>query len=175
MRAISGYGEFRQLPKDAVSVLIRGYNGEIQQILKLEGLSEVPPTLEKSGFERAPLTDEARALKKQVEEKKKAVGYQATDPATQLKSAMDAVHTRLQNEIIDLDKQILSREKIIKNRIPLEYDAEANRLKAIRDEKKKLFDEIFPKAPMTEAQRLQLWAKRDSHSQSGTGRDAAHG
>jgi hypothetical protein len=156
MDAFSGYGEYRLLPKDAVSVILRDLKGQSQQIAKLEDMAagQAP---KKTGVERRTPSDIERQQIKQVEEAKRRGGYSVTDPATQLRTAMDAVKTRLQNEIADLETQIQTRQKIVKDRTKLQYDAEANRLKARRDELKAQFDEIFPQAPMTEAERLQRW------------------
>ena len=40
MDAISGYGDFKQLSKDAISVQLRGMKGEMQQLAKLEDMAK---------------------------------------------------------------------------------------------------------------------------------------
>ena len=82
MQAMSGYGEFRELPMDEVSVKVRGIKGEIQQLLKLEDMQggQAP---QKTGVERREPTDEERQLIKKVNEAKKRGGYVVTDPARQ--------------------------------------------------------------------------------------------
>jgi hypothetical protein len=147
------------LPKDAISTLLRGYKGEMQQIAKLEDMARGKAPV-KTGIERRTPTEEERILIKQVNEAKKRGGFKITDPATQLRTALQAVKTRLGNQINDLERQISTREKIIKNKEQLQYDEEANKLKARRDELKQQYDEIFPPEPMTEAQRLAAWKTR---------------
>jgi hypothetical protein len=156
---MAGYGDYKPFPKDAVTVLVAGYRGELREIAKLEHLAEGIAPL-RSGKGRAIPTAEERAFQKQVAEAKKKGGYTITNPELQLKTAMDAVQRRLANQIADLEKQIATREKIVKDPTRLEYDAEANKLKARRDELKKQFDEVFPKQPMTEIERLKLWKDR---------------
>lgn len=156
MDAISGYGDYRQISKEEISVVLRDLKGQMQQVGKLQDMAggRAPS---KTGFERRTPSDEERQLIQQVEEAKKRGGYTVTNPEAQLKTAMDALHTRLRNQITDLETQISNREKIVKKRTRLQYDEEANRLKARRDELKKVFDEVFPKEPMTEAERLDRW------------------
>ena len=156
MDAISGYGQYKQLAKDEISVVLRDLKGQMQQVGKLEDMAggQAP---QKTGIERRKPSQEERGLIKQVEEAKRKGGYDVTDPEKQLKSALDAVKTRLTNEIEDLEKQIATREKIVKNKTALQYDDAANQLKARRDELKRQFDEVFPKEPITDAQRLERW------------------
>jgi hypothetical protein len=147
------------LPKDAVSVILRDLKGQSQQIAKLEDMASGRAP-QKTGIEHRTPSDIERGQIKQVEEAKRRGGYAITDQDTQLRTAMDAVKTRLQNQITDLETQIQTRQKIVKDRTRLQYDDEANSLKARRDELKAQFDEIFPKEPITEAERLQLWKDR---------------
>ena len=142
MDAISGYGKYKQLSKDEILVQLRDLKGQMQQISKLEDLQNRQPPL-KTGVERRIPSDEERRLIKLVEEAKRKYGIQTVDPATQLKSSLDAIKTRLTNQITDLESQIASREKIIKNRTKIAYDAEALSLKAKRDSLKKQYDLIF--------------------------------
>lgn len=159
MDAISGYGDFRQLSKDEISVKLRDLKGQMQQIGKLEDMAAGNAPA-KTGMERRSPTDEERRLIQQVEAKKKEGGYSVTDPETQLKTALAAAKTRLQNQIADLETQIAKKEKIVKTPSVLRYDAEANKLKARRDELKKQFDEVFGKTGLTDEQRLKAWKTR---------------
>lgn len=159
MDAMSGYGRFKPLTKDSVSVILRDLSGQAQQIAKLEDMAKgIAPS--KTGIERRTATDAERLLLKQVAEAKKRGGYTVTDPESQLRSAMQTVHTRLQNQITDLEIQIAKREKIIKNPTKIAYDQKANELKSRRDELLEQFNEIFPKTPITEAERLAKWKQR---------------
>jgi hypothetical protein len=154
MDAISGYGDFRELSKDAVSTQLRELKGEMQQVGKLEDMQEgLPP--KKTGVERREVGDKERRLIKEVNEMKKRLNFSTTDPATQLKSALDSIKTRLNNQISDLAVQIARREKIVKEKSPSPSDPEVEQLRAKRDALKAEFDDIFPAdKSLTEEQRL---------------------
>jgi len=158
MDAISGYGKFKPLSKDEVLVKLRDLKGQMQQVAKLQDMQAGRAPL-KTGIERRTPTDEERRLIKQVEEMKKELGIKAIDPEKQLKSALDAVKTRLSNQIKDLEYQIETRQKIVKTKTGLTYDAEAKRLQKQRDDLKKQFDDIFGKTEITDDQRINMAIK----------------
>lgn len=155
MDAISGYGDFKELSKNDIDVQLRDLKGQYQQVAKLQDM-QAGKAPEKTGVERRTPSDAERALIKQVEEAKRRGGYTVTDPAKQLKTALEAVKTRLRNSITDLESQIASKTKIVKKKTDLKYDEEADALKARRDELKKEFDEIFGKRELTDEQRTQM-------------------
>jgi hypothetical protein len=155
MDAISGYGKFKPLSKDEVLVKLRGLKGQMQQVAKLEDMQRGMAPL-KTGIERRTPTDEERRLIKKVEEMKKELGIETVDPEKQLKSALDSVKTRLQNQIKDLEYQIETGQKILKKKTGLKYDVEAEKLRKRRDDLKKQFDELFGKTEMTEEQRIKV-------------------
>lgn len=163
MDAFSGYGDYKQLSKDAITVGLRDLKGQLQQVGKIEDmLAKQAP--EKSGVERRTPTDEERRLIKQVEELKRRGGYTVTVPTTQLRSALQTLKTRLSNEISDLDYQIKSKSKIVKTKTQVIPDAEATRLKAQRDALKEEFDKVFPKQGITDAQKIQAAIKATERS-----------
>jgi hypothetical protein len=155
MNAISGYGDFRQLSKDEVSVELRRMKGELQQVGKIEDMQKGQAPL-KTGVERRQPSQKERNLIKQVNEMKRKLGLTITDPAKQLQSALGAIKTRLKNQIDDLDLQIASGTKTVKTKTPVPLDKEATDLKARRDELKKQFDDIFGKPELTDEQRIKL-------------------
>ncbi|MCE5269263.1 MAG: hypothetical protein LLG00_15405, partial [Planctomycetaceae bacterium] len=162
MDAMSGYGEFKELPKDAISLKVRAIKGELQQLSKLEDMAKgKAPT--KTGIERRQPSDEERRLIAQVNEAKKKGGFTVTDPGKQLKTALDAAKTALKHRIADLEQEISTRTKIVKERTPLTPDAELAALKKHRDELRAIHDEIFPAKrslrKITDAQRLKLLDK----------------
>lgn len=142
MDAISGYGKYRLLTHDEVTDELRDVKGQLQQVSKLEDMASGKAPA-KTGAERRAPSDEERALIKQVEEAKKAGGYEVTDPEKQLRTALDSIKTRLANQITDLEKQIETRDRIVKTKRGAPTDAEVDRLKARRDELKRQFDEVF--------------------------------
>ena len=153
MDAISGYGDFRPLTQDAVKVKLRDLKGQMQQVAKLEDLQNKQP-LQKTGLERRAPSDEERRLIQQVKEAMRRFGVVVTDPARQLKSALDGVKTRLRNQIADFEHQIATREKIVKVKTPTATDPEAELLRARRDALKAQFDSIFTRPGLTDEQRV---------------------
>lgn len=154
MDAISGYGSHKPLDNDAIKVALRDLKGQMQQLAKLEDIQAREP-LKKTGVERRTPSDEERRLIKQVNEAKRRFGVVVTDPATQLKGALDAIKTRLRNQIADLEYQLKTQQKIVKTRTPAPFDPEIRQLEAQRDALKAQFEALFPKQPLTEAQRAQ--------------------
>jgi hypothetical protein len=105
-----------------------------------------------------------RELTKKLNALMKEAGMNVTDPAKQLKSSLDAIKTRLSNQIEDLDKAIATRTPMTSVKGSVPYDAEATALKAQRDEIKARYDEMFPAAPMTDEQRLEIAVKATQRS-----------
>jgi hypothetical protein len=158
MDAISGYGQFRPLSKDAIDVQLRDLKGQMQQIAKLEDMASGKAPA-KTGLERRSPSDEERHLQQQVEEAKRQGGYKITDPATQLKTALAAAKTRLENQIKDLETQIANRQKIVKTKTRLQLDEEGRNLQAQRDALKKQYEEVFGKSGLSDEQRLRNWKR----------------
>ena len=106
-------------------------------------------------MERRTPSDEERRLQQQVNEAKRQHGVVTTDPAKQLKSALDGIKTRLKHSISDLTYQIATRQKIVKGKTQVQYDAEATALKAQRDRLQAQYNDIFQTPGLTDAQRSQ--------------------
>ena len=138
MDAISGYGDFKQLSKDEISVALRGMKGEMQQLAKLEDMAKGEPP-KKSGTERRTPTDAERALIKEVNEAKFKFQVPVQDPATQLKSALDTLKTTLTNRIKDYEDRIARGDYSARPKRELVLDPEASRLKAQNERVKKEF------------------------------------
>ena len=154
MDAISGYGQFKLLNMEDLKVRLRDLKGQMQQVAKLEDM-EAKQAPRKTGIERRVPTDAERHLIQQVNEMKKRGGFEVTDPASQLKSALDAIKTRLKNQIADLEQQIESRQRIVKDRKPVPSDEETKRLLKQRDELREQFDEIFGRRGLSDEQRIK--------------------
>lgn len=155
MDAISGYGQFSQLSKDEVSAKLRDLKGQMQQVGKIQDMQwgEAP---KKTGVERRTPSDEERRLIKKVNELKKKGDYVVTDPETQLRTALNAVKSRLKNQIADLTEAIASRTPVgPKEKSTLAYDADAESLRKNRDALKSEYDSIFGTPGMSDAQRLK--------------------
>lgn len=152
--AISGYGNFSELTKDEVSVVLRGMKGELQQLAKIQDmLAGMAPS--KTGQERREPTDEERRLIKIVNDLKKRLNLQTTDPAKQLKTALQTIKTRLQNQITDLQNAIDKREKLTRDTATPPTDNEVLELKRRRDALKDQYDTMFPAdRTLTEEERV---------------------
>lgn len=155
MDAISGYGKFKPLSSDEISVQLRDLKGQMQQLGKLEDMQKGQPP-DKTGMERRPVSDAERRLIQQVNEAKRKGGFNVTDPAKQLKTSLDAVKTNLKNQIKDLEFQIATGKKIVKEKTSVALDTEAESLKKQRDVLKQRFTEIFGKPELTDEQRIKI-------------------
>lgn len=153
MDAISGYGQFTPLSKDAIKVQLRDLKGQMQQVAKLEDMQAKKAPL-KTGQERRTPSDKERRLIAQVNEAKKKGGFVVTDPARQLRTALDASKRRIENQIADLEQEIATRERIVKQRNRLTPDAALTALQERRDKLRAERDAIFGRPQMTEEQRL---------------------
>jgi len=160
MEAMSGYGDYRELSKDEIDVKLREHRGELQQLLKLQDMA-AGRAPKRSGVEQREKGEVERQLTKQVNEAKKKGGYEITDPDRQLKSAEGAAKTALNNRIADLEQEIKTREKIVKERTTLVPDAEILALRKRRDELLEEHKKIFPpqKAVLTLDQKMQMAEK----------------
>ena len=109
MDAISGYGKFKQLTKDQVSVELRDLKGQMQQVAKLEDMQAGEPP-KKTGLERRIPSKEESRLIKAVNEAKRKFQIPITDPNTQLKSALDTLKTRMQTRIDELNEKLANQD-----------------------------------------------------------------
>lgn len=138
--AVSGYGKFRQLSKDEISIQIRAINGELQQLRKLEDMAAgIPPA--KTGLERRTPTEEERRLIKLVNEAKFNFQVPITDPATQLKSALDTRKTQLRNRAADLKDRLNRKDFSDRPKRELQLDPEALKLSYELDKIKREFNQ----------------------------------
>lgn len=157
MDAISGYGDYKRLTKDEISVGLRDLRGQMQQIGKLQDMQagEAP---KKTGVERRTPSAEESRLIKQVEESKRRGGYRVTDPETQLRSALQSIRTRLENQIRDLQHEIDTKTKIVPQRTKPPTSPEIEALAVRRDALKQERDALFgkTKTEMTDAQRIAM-------------------
>ncbi len=157
-RAWSGYGDFTPISKAEIDAGLRDLKGQTQQLLKIEALENQKP-LEKTGVERRVPSDEERRLIKVVNELKKKFGVVVTDPATQLKSALEGRRTYYKNRLADLKHEIETRQRIVKSTTPSPTDPELDKLIAEYHEAQAQHAEIFQKPDLTDEQRLELAIK----------------
>lgn len=157
--AISGYGDFKPLNPDTVKAEVRDLKGQLQQVAKIEDILGGKP-LQKTGVERRTPSDEERALIKQVNELARQHGVKVTDPATQLKTVLGAMETRLTNRIKDLKAEIAKGSLTIKTRTTPPTNAKIDALRAELAKVEADHEAVFGKREMTDAQRLKAYKTR---------------
>lgn len=129
MDAISGYGDFKQLTKDEISVKLRDLKGQLQQVAKLEDMAAGEPP-KKTGVERREPSKVEADLIKQVNKAKQEFNIQTVDPETQLKSAVDTIKKRLATMQEDYTERLANKDFAPKERRPIPLDQEGLRLRA---------------------------------------------
>lgn len=149
--ALTGYGKQINPTKDEVSIEISRLKRLGKLISAYEDASNGINPL-KSGLKQPKPTQEMRDLKKEINRLIKENGLDAVDLEKQWASALDKVKSQLKNQIEDLDKQIANGEKRKIERTTITLDDEATTLKAVRDAKKKLLDDMVGKPELTEEQ-----------------------
>lgn len=152
--AISGYGNWKPLTHDDVLDRYREIKQEQQLVAKIRDLEE-QGAMRRTGTERQEMTQLARDLNKQVHALKIKYGMTTTEE-NQLPSALESYKKRLNQQIADLDEEITTKQRIVKERFNLELDAEAKELIQTRDSKKAEREAIFGKPEMTDEQRIKL-------------------
>ena len=163
MEGIVGYGIFTPLNKDQTKAELRDARGQLHQVLKLLDMQEgqAPP---RTGQEHRKPSNKERRLEKKVNQIKRQAGFVVIDPETQLKSALDSIKTRLENEIADLEMEIATGQLLVKTKTTVERDAAAKALEARRDALKAIKQEIFGKPGLTDEQRIERAIKSTQRS-----------
>jgi hypothetical protein len=138
MDAISGYGDFKQLSKDQVSVTLRDLKRQMQEVAKLEDMELGKPPL-KTGMERAEWSAEQARLQKLVNESKFKFQVPSTDPRTQLQSALDTFKKRQQSQIDEFQRRLSEGDYDKKPRRELQLDRKAMELQSRKEAVSKKF------------------------------------
>lgn len=151
--AITRYGETRNLSKNEIDVKIR----EIKRVGKLiSALEDVQNKIRplRSGLQRDKLTDEERRMQKQLRNEMKDLPVDDVETERQWRTALDAVKSRLKNQIADLENQIETGKKSIKKK-GIEYDQEANELREQRDKLKAIIETIEGKDKLSDEEKVR--------------------
>ena len=159
--AFSRYGQQRKLDPDEVKAKIADLKDQVRQTLKLRDMARGDAPLA-SGWEKRLPSDEARRLKKEVEQAKKELD--APDDSAHIQSALNTEKRRLANEIKDLERQLKSGVKDEPNKRTLKLDAEAKELKKRVAVLRKQFREVFGKKGLTDEQRINAAIKAAERS-----------
>lgn len=152
--AMSGYGKFTPASTDPVKMAIADINTQLQAEGKLGDMAagEAP---KRTGQQRQLLSDEARQLNQQVNEKKREGGFVVTDPESQLQTSLASRETRLKHQIADTQKEIDTRQRIVTADKARPADtARITELKARLKDLKGQHEAIFGKGGLTDEQRL---------------------
>jgi hypothetical protein len=155
MDAISGYGLFKQLSKDEISMTLRDLKGQMQQLGKLGDMASGKAPL-KTGVERRSPSDIERQMIQQVNEAKKKGGFEITDPTKQLATALTARKTYYRNRLADLKQEIATRERIVKTKTTMPTDAGLETMKAEYATLKEEHAKIFGDRKLTDEQKLKM-------------------
>jgi hypothetical protein len=156
--AITGYGKIKKTNDDPIDKTFRDLTAQGRLVSSIEMANEGQPPL-RSGQQRDKPTAEQRRLNKELNKAIKDNNIQVTNPEQQLKTSLDAVKTRFNNEIEELTNAIADNEKIVRDKSGIQYDEEANKLKAERDAKKQEYEDIFGKNELTDEERIDRSAK----------------
>jgi len=152
--AISGYGDFKPLNRDAVKTEVRDLKQQLQLVSKIDDIEGKIP-LAKSGVERQRLSDESRRLTSELNEAIKKHGVVVSDPATQLRTMRAAQETRLTNRIKDLRAEIAAGERRVKTKTDKPTSEMVEALKKELAEVEAEHEATFGKREMTPEQKTK--------------------
>lgn len=152
--AITRYGETRSLSKDEISAKLREIKRVGRLISALEDVQNKVRPL-RSGLQRDKLTDQERRLQRDIKEAMKDLPVDQAEIDKAWKNALDAVKSRLKNQISDLERQIETGEKAPK-KAGIKYDEEALALKEQRDKLKSVVEQIEGRPKMSDEQRTRM-------------------
>jgi hypothetical protein len=154
--AISGYGIVTEMSKEALNVEMRRLRREWRSVSGYED-ALMGKSPEHSGLKRDPKSDIDREWTRKIRQAMRESGIDFTStrtPEQQWKTSLDAIKTRLNNQIRDITKQIETGEKTPKKK-GVEYDAEALSLKERRDALKTILEGIEGKPEMSVQQKIK--------------------
>lgn len=152
--AITRYGKTVNPSQDEIDAQIRKMKRIGKLVSGLEDAYSGKRPL-RSGLQRDILTPEERKMQRELKELLRDIPMDESDLQKTWKTALDAIKTRLNNQITDLENQIANREKRKPEKTPIEYDQEAKDLRAKVESLKEALDEIVGKPELTEEQKIQ--------------------
>jgi len=150
---VTGYGKVSNPTTDEIET----------QISIMKSLGKIASGLEdankgqrplRSGQQRREPTVKERTEMKKLKALLRDLPLADADIKKAYKTALEAIKKRLSNEIEELDEQIANGEKRKGQKSVIEYDQEAKDLKAERDAKKAILDEMVGKPELTEQQKI---------------------
>jgi len=145
----SGYGKILMPSQDELSKQVRQLSalGKLASAIE-DAKAQIAPL--KSGPQRDKATQAIRLQQKKLARELRMSGVEYAAGEGQLRSPLDAIKARLNNQINDLALEINQRQKI-KKRPSVDYDKETESLVALRDDLKRISDEVnAPAGPTLE-------------------------
>lgn len=139
--AISGYGVTSKPSAEIIASQLREAKHQMRLISALEDAKAKQVPL-RSGFQRGESSDTVRSLERQVKQAMRESGIDSSKtrtPEEQWKTSLEAVKTRLKNNIADLVKRMETGQKEPK-KLGIKYDEQANELKKLRDKIQEVLD-----------------------------------
>lgn len=146
--AITNYGKVLNMSQDDISQTVRKIKRIGKLVSQMEDIEEGKRP-KRSGLQRDKPDAEERKLMKEVREAMKGLPMDDVTAARELKTALDAIKTRLRNRIEELQNAIADNEEIVKTERSVQLDDEAMQLREQVDELKKLYDQTFG-SPVTD-------------------------
>ena len=159
----SDYGKSRPVTKDEAKLILADMRRQAQLVASIERVMQDLAPL-KTGQQRPRPTSTTRELSRKLNKLLKEAGINVVDRETTLATALQSMKTRLNNSIEDMTKAIASNERMTENRSILNLDEEAKELVARRDELRKQYEEVFPRKPLTDQQRLDIAVRATERS-----------
>ncbi len=151
--AITKYGKTINPDPDTISTEVRKLKRLGKLISGLEDAKSGKRPL-KSGLQRDEITQLERKLKRELKDLLRDLPLDDDSVKKTWKTALDAIKSRLRNQIEDLEKQIANKEKSKPEKTPIEYDEEANELRQRRDNLKETLESIVGKPELSEEKKI---------------------
>ena len=152
--ALTGYGKQVNPNKDEINAEVNKLKEYGRLLSAYDDVMNGQMPL-KSGLVRPKSEQKARELRRNINRLAKELNLEPVDLEKQWANAIDKVKSHLKNQIEDLDKQIANGEKRKIERTSIKLDLEAEGLKAERDAKKQILDDLVGKPELTEEQKIQ--------------------
>jgi ribosomal protein S18 acetylase RimI-like enzyme len=146
--AISGYGKTVNPSKDELSELISEIKN-LQRILSGNEDVDEGQRPKRSGYQRRTRTDKERREERKLKDRMRDLPLDDAESEQKWKTQLDAIKSRLQNQIRDLQYQIDNKEKRKSEKTPIEYDQDAKDLVDQRDDLKEQLDAIVGKPELS--------------------------
>lgn len=161
--AITGYGKTINLNQEEIATKIRKMK-RLGKLLSMEEDVANGKRPKRSGLQRDKISAEERKRLRELKDLMRDLPKEDVDLKKEWKTALDAVKSRLKNQIEDLQKQIDNKERSKPTRQPIEYDQETKDLQEQRDQLRDELETIVGKPELTDEQKLQNVIKNIENS-----------